>query len=215
MDKASGAYRTISEVAEDLDIPQHVLRFWETRFPQIKPMKRSGGRRYYRPGDVLLLRGIRRLLYGEGYTIKGVQRILSSQGIGVVQQAGGASGEELAAADMEEMGGPAMEAEDELPSRQDEQDEEDEGASPLPMSQMTRQVPEEEVAARVPETLAQEASAGEAPVHEASVPHLSPRSAPALSLDHWRVLQGALDELRVCARHLDALRESEPGRRTQ
>ena len=62
MDKASGAYRTISEVADDLDIPQHVLRFWETRFPQIRPMKRSGGRRYYRPGDVLLLRGIRRLL---------------------------------------------------------------------------------------------------------------------------------------------------------
>jgi DNA-binding transcriptional MerR regulator len=217
MDKASGAYRTISEVAEDLDIPQHVLRFWETRFPQIKPMKRSGGRRYYRPGDVLLLRGIRRLLYGEGYTIKGVQRILSSQGIGVVQQAGGASGEEMAAADMEEEGGPAMGTEDELPSRQDE---EDEGASPLPMSQMTRQVPEEEVAARVPETLAQEtlaqeAYAGEAPVHEASVPHLPPRSAPALSLDNWRVLQGALDELRVCARHLDALRESEPSRRTQ
>ena len=98
MDKAPDAFRTISEVASDLDIPQHVLRFWETRFPQIKPMKRSGGRRYYRPGDVLLLRGIRRLLYGEGYTIKGVQRILSAQGIAVVQQAGGASGEELALA---------------------------------------------------------------------------------------------------------------------
>jgi DNA-binding transcriptional MerR regulator len=96
MDKASGAYRTISEVADELDIPQHVLRFWETRFPQIKPMKRSGGRRYYRPGDVLLLRGIRKLLYGEGYTIKGVQRILSAQGVGVVQQAGGASGADLA-----------------------------------------------------------------------------------------------------------------------
>src|SRR5260370_41725988 len=97
MDKATGAYRTISEVAEELDIPQHVLRFWETRFAQIKPMKRSGGRRYYRPADVLLLRGIRRLLYGEGYTIKVVQRILSAQGLGVVQQARGASGEELAA----------------------------------------------------------------------------------------------------------------------
>ena len=96
MDKASGAYRTISEVGDELDIPQHVLRFWETRFPQIKPMKRSGGRRYYRPADVLLLKGIRRLLYGEGYTIKGVQRILATQGAGVVQRAGGASGEELA-----------------------------------------------------------------------------------------------------------------------
>ncbi|MGO4716816.1 MerR family transcriptional regulator [Bradyrhizobium sp. 2TAF24] len=85
MDKAPDAFRTISEVADDLDIPQHVLRFWETRFSQIKPMKRSGGRRYYRPDDVDLLRGIRRLLYGEGYTIKGVQRILREQGIKAVQ----------------------------------------------------------------------------------------------------------------------------------
>jgi DNA-binding transcriptional MerR regulator len=85
LDKAPDAFRTISEVADDLDIPQHVLRFWETRFSQIKPMKRSGGRRYYRPDDVDLLRGIRRLLYGEGYTIRGVQRILREQGIKVVQ----------------------------------------------------------------------------------------------------------------------------------
>jgi len=85
LDKAPDAFRTISEVAEDLDIPQHVLRFWETRFTQIKPMKRSGGRRYYRPDDVDLLRGIRRLLYGEGYTIRGVQRILKENGIKSVQ----------------------------------------------------------------------------------------------------------------------------------
>lgn len=85
MDKAPDAFRTISEVADDLDIPQHVLRFWETRFTQIKPMKRSGGRRYYRPDDVDLLRGIRRLLYGEGYTIRGVQRILKENGIKSVQ----------------------------------------------------------------------------------------------------------------------------------
>ena len=85
MDKAPDAFRTISEVAEDLDIPQHVLRFWETRFAQIKPMKRSGGRRYYRPDDVDLLKGIRRLLYGEGYTIRGVQRILKEHGIKSVQ----------------------------------------------------------------------------------------------------------------------------------
>ena len=85
MDKAPDAFRTISEVADDLDIPQHVLRFWETRVSQIKPMKRSGGRRYYRPDDVDLLRGIRRLLYGEGYTIRGVQRILKEQGIKAVQ----------------------------------------------------------------------------------------------------------------------------------
>jgi DNA-binding transcriptional MerR regulator len=85
LDKAPDAFRTISEVAEDLDIPQHVLRFWETRFAQIKPMKRSGGRRYYRPDDVDLLRGIRRLLYGEGYTIRGVQRILKEHGVKSVQ----------------------------------------------------------------------------------------------------------------------------------
>ncbi len=85
MDKAPDAFRTISEVAEDLDIPQHVLRFWESRFGQIKPMKRAGGRRYYRPEDVDLLRGIRHLLYGEGYTIRGVQRILKEQGARFVQ----------------------------------------------------------------------------------------------------------------------------------
>lgn len=85
MEKAPDAFRTISEVADDLDIPAHVLRFWETRFVQIKPMKRSGGRRYYRPDDVELLRGIRRLLYGEGYTIRGVQRILREHGVKAVQ----------------------------------------------------------------------------------------------------------------------------------
>lgn len=85
MDKSPDAFRTISEVAQDLDIPQHVLRFWETRFSQIKPMKRSGGRRYYRPDDVDLLKGIRRLLYSEGYTIRGVQRILKEHGIKSVQ----------------------------------------------------------------------------------------------------------------------------------
>ena len=88
MDKSPDAFRTISEVAEDLDIPQHVLRFWETRFPQIKPLKRGGGRRYYRPDDVALLKGIRRLLYGEGYTIKGLQRILKEQGPRHVQAIG-------------------------------------------------------------------------------------------------------------------------------
>lgn len=85
MDKAPDAFRTISEVADDLKVPQHVLRFWETRFNQIKPMKRAGGRRYYRPDDVDLLRGIHHLLYGEGYTIRGVQRILKDQGLKFVQ----------------------------------------------------------------------------------------------------------------------------------
>ena len=74
--KSPSAFRTISEVATDLDVPQHVLRFWETKFPQLKPLKRGGGRRYYRPEDVLLLQRVRDLLYRDGYTIKGVQRLL-------------------------------------------------------------------------------------------------------------------------------------------
>ena len=85
VEKAPEAFRTISEVADDLDLPQHVLRFWETRFQQIKPMKRGGGRRYYRPDDIDLLRGIRHLLYGEGYTIRGAQRILKDHGVKFVQ----------------------------------------------------------------------------------------------------------------------------------
>ncbi len=74
--KAASAFRTISEVAEDLHIPQHVLRFWETKFPQLKPLKRGGGRRYYRPEDIGLLKRVGDLLYTQGYTIKGVQRLL-------------------------------------------------------------------------------------------------------------------------------------------
>jgi DNA-binding transcriptional MerR regulator len=85
LDKAPDAFRTISEVADEIDVPQHVLRFWESRFTQIKPMKRGGGRRYYRPDDVDLLRGVRHLLYGEGYTIRGVQRILRDEGSAFVQ----------------------------------------------------------------------------------------------------------------------------------
>lgn len=80
MEKSPDAFRTISEAAEELDLPQHVLRFWETRFSTIRPLKRGGGRRYYRPDDVLLLKGIRHLLYDQGFTIKGVQRILKDQG---------------------------------------------------------------------------------------------------------------------------------------
>ncbi len=81
MDKSPEAFRTISEVAEALDVPPHVLRFWETRFTQVKPVKRGGGRRYYRPEDVRLLRGIRGLLYDDGMTIKGVQKILREKGV--------------------------------------------------------------------------------------------------------------------------------------
>lgn len=104
MDKSPDAFRTISEVADDLDLPQHVLRFWETRFLQIKPMKRGGGRRYYRPEDVDLLKGIRHLLYDHGYTIKGVQKLLKTNGNKFVVAVGSgdlASVEALAAAAQE------------------------------------------------------------------------------------------------------------------
>lgn len=86
LEKSSSAFRTISEVADELDVPKHVLRFWEGKFNQLKPMKRGGGRRYYRPEDVDLLRGIRWLLYSDGYTIKGVQRILRDSGVRFVKQ---------------------------------------------------------------------------------------------------------------------------------
>ncbi|MCC6920380.1 MAG: MerR family transcriptional regulator [Alphaproteobacteria bacterium] len=86
--KAPDAFRTISEVSVDLDIPQHVLRFWDGKFTQIKPLKRGGGRRYYRPEDVDLLRGIQHLLYGDGYTIRGVQKLLREHGVKFVVAAG-------------------------------------------------------------------------------------------------------------------------------
>lgn len=86
MEKSPQAFRTISEVSALLDLPAHVLRFWESRFPQLRPIKSSGGRRYYRPEDVELLRGIRDLLYDDGMTIKGVQKILREQGVRAVSQ---------------------------------------------------------------------------------------------------------------------------------
>jgi len=86
--KSPDAFRTISEVSVELDVPQHVLRFWESRFTQVKPVKRGGGRRYYRPEDVDLLRGIRSLLYADGYTIRGVQKLLREQGVRFVTERG-------------------------------------------------------------------------------------------------------------------------------
>jgi DNA-binding transcriptional MerR regulator len=106
LEKSPDAFRTISEVADELNVPQHVLRFWETRFTQIKPMKRAGGRRYYRPSDVDLVRGIRALLYGEGYTIRGVQKIFKEEGAGhIVAIARGEA--KPRKADVEQSGAPA------------------------------------------------------------------------------------------------------------
>lgn len=110
--KSDSAFRTISEVAEDLGVPQHVLRFWETKFSQVKPMKRGGGRRYYRPEDVALLKKIHTLLYAEGYTIKGVQKLLKGvskvQVLAEQQQASKAFGGNLPKVE-----GPVIQTEDE------------------------------------------------------------------------------------------------------
>ena len=86
VEKSAQAFRTISEVATELDVPQHVLRFWESKFSQVRPLKRGGGRRYYRPEDIDLLRSIRNLLYDEGYTIKGVQKLLRDGGVRSVRE---------------------------------------------------------------------------------------------------------------------------------
>lgn len=95
LEKSDTAFRTISEVSETLDVQQHVLRFWETKFAQVKPLKRGGNRRYYRPQDIQLLKYIHRLLYTEGYTIKGVQKLLKTQSKAeLVEAAAKAAGEE-------------------------------------------------------------------------------------------------------------------------
>jgi len=160
LDKAPDAFRTISEVAEDLDIPQHVLRFWETRFTQIKPMKRRGGRRYYRPDDVDLLRGIRRLLYGEGYTIRGVQRILKEHGVKSVQglvdgsatPSFGAIEDEmsrsLAEDDHDEAPGPGLDVDDEDFEGEDEPNHDNDDDDEIAVLRVT---PRREVVAPLPQ----------------------------------------------------------------
>src|ERR1700685_2091301 len=113
--KAPNAFRTISEVADDLHIPQHVLRFWETKFPQVKPLKRGGGRRYYRPDDIALLRRISDLLYIQGYTIKGVQRLLREGGGRLSDDIPPATPDEQAAAEAEREAVVPIEVEPQLP----------------------------------------------------------------------------------------------------
>lgn len=114
MDKNPDAFRTISEVADDMDLPQHVLRFWETRFSQIKPMKRGGGRRYYRPNDVELIKGIRYLLYDQGYTIKGVQKLLRENGNSYVVALGAGNFDAAEAIMASRQASDALEAEEGL-----------------------------------------------------------------------------------------------------
>jgi DNA-binding transcriptional MerR regulator len=185
MDKAPGAFRTISEVADEIDVPQHVLRFWESRFTQIRPMKRGGGRRFYRPEDVDLLRGVRHLLYGEGYTIRGVQRILREQGAAFVQSIWRAGAEV-----------PPPDAED--------REEDDIAAAPAP----GRSEPDLSVIAVSPPRAV--ASAGQDRPIARREPVLAARPAearatsPGISSDDRRKLRAALDELVTCNQLLEA-----------
>lgn len=177
MDKAPDAFRTISEVADELDIPQHVLRFWESRFPQIKPMKRAGGRRYYRPDDVDLLRGIKHLLYGEGYTIRGVQRILREQGPKFVQavwQPGAVQ--------------PAPQPDEETPETAEQLAPDDAARTLFGLL-------------KAPSAPAAADDQSETEIRPATPERAAP--APHLTRDHVRRLQSALHELRECRQLID------------
>jgi DNA-binding transcriptional MerR regulator len=192
VDKSPEAFRTISEVADDLDLPQHVLRFWETRFAQIRPIKRGGGRRYYRPDDVELLKGIRHLLYGEGYTIRGVQRILKEQGIRSVTALAGAApaGPAPAAALHPATTGQAADATEEETDADDVALAGTQADTPLPARAGPIAPPVRQPAmAPVP-----------APARPAA---LAPASTdPVLSRDDVRRLQAALFDLGECRRLL-------------
>jgi DNA-binding transcriptional MerR regulator len=186
LEKAPDAFRTISEVADEIDVPQHVLRFWESRFTQIRPMKRGGGRRYYRPDDVDLLRGVRHLLYGEGYTIRGVQRILREHGATFVQEVwrGGALPEKVAEDQVEEEFG-------------------DEASAPRAEPNLFVFSPEGDAA-----TTANAAS-------ERREPALAPAASVApvrqVAAEGRRKLEAALDELVACRALIEgALRQDGP-----
>jgi DNA-binding transcriptional MerR regulator len=182
VDKAPEAFRTISEVAQELDVPQHVLRFWESRFREIKPMKRGGGRRYYRPNDLDLLRGIRHLLYSEGYTIRGVQRLLREQGPRFVQSVWQPGAPRLA----------PQPADDEAAI---EPGEEAARAGELPLLS-PRGADEDESLERV---------------HvEPIAPRMPPAPAAGLPRDDVQKLEAALRELAECRRLLEASLAEKP-----
>lgn len=184
MDKAPEAFRTISEVADEIDVPQHVLRFWESRFSQIRPMKRGGGRRFYRPEDVDLLRGVRHLLYGEGYTIRGVQRILREQGPAFAQNVWRAGAEPPPPESEED-----RENDDIAAASEAERPEPDLSLFPVPSSR-------------------QRERAGEERSTETREPILAPAPSPSaprgMKAEGKQRLRAALDELIECGRLLDA-----------
>jgi DNA-binding transcriptional MerR regulator len=203
--KSPDAFRTISEVAEDLDLPQHVLRFWETRFGQIRPLKRGGGRRYYRPDDIDLLRGIRHLLYGEGYTIRGVQRILKEQGARFVVSAG--------RGEMVRLPGKAATGDDRLEPAIGGEDYADDvamaDADDVPAMEIDRE--DHDPADDLPEPPAQRSMVGAARRLVGQL--IEPRAASAagagmasLTRDDVRRLEATLAELLDCKRILDSAR---------
>jgi len=218
VEKGPDAFRTISEVAEDLDLPQHVLRFWETRFGQIKPLKRGGGRRYYRPDDVDLLRGIRHLLYGEGYTIRGVQQILREQGLRHVQAIGQSAAEEAArmgaaperAGETTRIGGlmdllpslrgaskaPELPRVVEVPVPQHDP-EDGEGDDQLPQFLRKPNIPRPPLA-----VFAAEGENG-----SSALQSVNPSAVTQLTPEAIKLLQATLNELGECRRMLDAARE--------
>ncbi|MGZ5804381.1 MAG: MerR family transcriptional regulator [Xanthobacteraceae bacterium] len=201
MDKAPEAFRIISEVATELDVPQHVLRFWESRFNQIRPMKRGGGRRYYRPDDIDLLRGIRHLLYGEGYTIRGVQRLLREQGVGFVQTVWQAESTEDSPGEVNGV------SRSERPSARDRL-----LLGLLPKFSRPKSAEEAAVLDVTEEDAADLAAddilnvdSGDDAETEPSTQSVEAASAPArLPREQIRELQSALDELGECRRLIDA-----------
>jgi DNA-binding transcriptional MerR regulator len=182
MEKSADAFRTISEVAAELDVPQHVLRFWETKFAQVKPLKRGGGRRYYRPQDIELLRAIKQLLYGEGFTIKGVQRMLKDRGARAVASA--------------PSGGSPIATALALPPVEDE----DNGAADAAHSRAS----DVDVAAQRREETAVEA---EAPESYRVEPRPFSRAGVFLGAEDVEKLRQILDDLERCAEILAAARK--------
>jgi DNA-binding transcriptional MerR regulator len=182
VDKAPEAFRTISEVAQELDVPQHVLRFWESRFREIKPMKRGGGRRYYRPNDLDLLRGIRHLLYSEGYTIRGVQRLLREQGPRFVQSVWQPGAPRLA----------PQPADDEASEMADEAAAAGELRLPLPRGADEGERPE-----RIEHV-------------EPVAPRMPPARPAGLARDDAQKLEATLRELAECRRLLEAALTEQP-----
>ncbi len=217
--KAPDAFRTISEVADELDLPQHVLRFWESRFHDIRPMKRGGGRRYYRPDDIDLLRGIRHLLYGEGYTIRGVQRILREQGakfVQVVWQEGAPQPPHGVVEDedfAEEAAADGLADERGLRGRLtsligrdfgDRQDDvETRREPPMQSTPMPRIEPSDRIAHGAPEPLP--TSEEILPRVEAAPARSAPIVAAALPSDTRQKLHAALRELGECRKLIDAV----------